>query len=128
MTSGIIQVYGNNVLAVSLSQTRPVTNWKAVASPSMALSTHLGRWNCVSRTSGQILNTSPRFDDAYITWINDGTPSWTIVARGMGLDTLAEIGPRPIPQEPMVCRINRLNACLVSLTFHSTSSPTWVSL
>ncbi|KAL4266529.1 SKN1/KRE6 family protein [Pleurotus pulmonarius] len=44
---------------------------------------------------------SPGFDDAYITWINDGTPSWTIVARGMGLDTVAEIGPRPIPQEPM---------------------------
>ncbi|KAJ8487014.1 hypothetical protein ONZ45_g14470 [Pleurotus djamor] len=43
----------------------------------------------------------PGFDDAYITWFNDGTPSWTLIARGMGPDTAAEIGARPVPQEPM---------------------------
>lgn len=31
----------------------------------------------------------------------------------MGLDTLAEIGPRPIPQEPMVRGNNRLTAHVV---------------
>jgi len=41
-------------------------------------------------------------DNAYITWINDDKPSWTISAAGMGPDPLTEIGARPVPQEPMV--------------------------
>ncbi|KAF8890771.1 beta-glucan synthesis-associated protein SKN1 [Infundibulicybe gibba] len=43
----------------------------------------------------------PGFDNAYITWINDGKPSWTIRSAGMGPDPLTEISTRPIPQEPM---------------------------
>ena len=42
------------------------------------------------------------FDDGYITWINDDKAVWTITAAGMGRDDRTEIGPRPIPQEPMV--------------------------
>jgi len=44
---------------------------------------------------------SPGFDNAYITWINNGTGVWTLMAAGMGADTQTEIGARPIPQEPM---------------------------
>ncbi|TFK38137.1 beta-glucan synthesis-associated protein KRE6 [Crucibulum laeve] len=43
----------------------------------------------------------PGFDDAYITWMNDGLRAWTLYAPGMGADSAAEISARPIPQEPM---------------------------
>ncbi|KAL0952798.1 hypothetical protein HGRIS_007023 [Hohenbuehelia grisea] len=43
----------------------------------------------------------PGFDDGYITWINDGKPSWTFHGPGMAGDPLTQIGPRPVPQEPM---------------------------
>ena len=42
------------------------------------------------------------FDNGYITWISDGKPVWTVMAGGLAGDPLTEIGPRPIPQEPMV--------------------------
>ena len=38
----------------------------------------------------------------YITWIQNGTAAWTIKAAGMAADTRVEIGPRPIPVEPLV--------------------------
>ncbi|KAJ3550468.1 hypothetical protein NMY22_g456 [Coprinellus aureogranulatus] len=44
---------------------------------------------------------APGFDDAYITWINNDKPSWTHYARGLDEDNEAEIGPRPVSQEPM---------------------------
>ncbi|EIW82303.1 glycoside hydrolase family 16 protein [Coniophora puteana RWD-64-598 SS2] len=40
-------------------------------------------------------------DSAYITWIADGSASWTLDAAGMQADPLTEINDRPIPQEPM---------------------------
>ncbi|TFK67254.1 glucosidase [Pluteus cervinus] len=43
----------------------------------------------------------PGFDNAYITWINDNTPAWTIMAAGLGPDSATEISARPVPQEPM---------------------------
>lgn len=43
----------------------------------------------------------PGFDNAYITWINDDKPTWTITSAGMGPDSETEISARPIPQEPM---------------------------
>ncbi|KDR65838.1 hypothetical protein GALMADRAFT_260035 [Galerina marginata CBS 339.88] len=43
----------------------------------------------------------PGFDDAYITWINDGKKSWTLRAPGMAGDTLTQINARPVSQEPM---------------------------
>ncbi|KAG5350129.1 hypothetical protein C0989_012528 [Termitomyces sp. Mn162] len=43
-----------------------------------------------------------RFDNAYITWINNNEVAWTIMQAGLAQDPLTEIGPRPIPQEPMV--------------------------
>lgn len=38
----------------------------------------------------------------YITWISSGTAAWTLKEGGMAADNVVEIGPRPIPQEPMV--------------------------
>ncbi|KAF9555288.1 beta-glucan synthesis-associated protein SKN1 [Agrocybe pediades] len=44
---------------------------------------------------------SPGFDNAYITWINDGQQAWLLHAAGMGPDSATEISARPVPQEPM---------------------------
>ncbi|KAI0319864.1 beta-glucan synthesis-associated [Amylostereum chailletii] len=41
------------------------------------------------------------FDDAYITWINNDKPAWTLSSSAMAADSEVEIGPRAIPQEPM---------------------------
>ncbi|KAG5724708.1 Beta-glucan synthesis-associated protein KRE6 [Termitomyces sp. T112] len=43
----------------------------------------------------------PGFDNAYITWINNNEIAWTIMQAGLAQDPLTEIGPRPIPQEPI---------------------------
>ncbi|KAB5595123.1 Glycoside hydrolase family 16 protein [Ceratobasidium theobromae] len=45
--------------------------------------------------------------DGYITWVNDGKPSWSIYGAGMGPDTRVELtGGRPVPVEPMYMIIN----------------------
>lgn len=38
----------------------------------------------------------------YITWIQNGTAAWTLLAAGMGPDQRVEIDARPIPEEPLV--------------------------
>lgn len=47
----------------------------------------------------------PGFDDAYIGWISDDKLVWRLNVAGMAADTAVEIGPRPVPQEPMVCQL-----------------------
>jgi len=47
----------------------------------------------------------PGYDDAYITWINDGKRSWTIRGHGMGPDTQTEISRRLFAMEPMVINV-----------------------
>lgn len=37
----------------------------------------------------------------YISWIANDKVAWTLKEGGMAADTSVEIGPRPIPQEPM---------------------------
>ncbi|CAE6438898.1 unnamed protein product [Rhizoctonia solani] len=45
--------------------------------------------------------------DGYITWVNDGQPSWTVRGAGMGPDARVELtGGRPVPMEPMYLIIN----------------------
>jgi beta-glucan synthesis-associated protein KRE6 len=44
----------------------------------------------------------PGFDGAYISWIANSKVAWTLMQGGMAADTAVEIGPRPVPQEPMV--------------------------
>ena len=46
----------------------------------------------------------PGVDGAYITWINNDQPAWTLNAAGMGPDPIVNISQRPVPQEPMVGR------------------------
>ncbi|KAI0268107.1 beta-glucan synthesis-associated [Gloeopeniophorella convolvens] len=48
----------------------------------------------------------PGFDGAYIAWIANGNPSWTIRAAGMGADLQTQISARPISQEPMYIIMN----------------------
>ncbi|EMD40941.1 glycoside hydrolase family 16 protein [Gelatoporia subvermispora B] len=43
----------------------------------------------------------PGFDDAYITWIADNQPAWTLNVAGMAADPATEISDRPVSQEPM---------------------------
>ena len=38
----------------------------------------------------------------YINWIVNDTVSWGLKGAGLGPDSAAEIGTRPIPTEPMV--------------------------
>lgn len=63
----------------------------------------------------------------YITWINNNQSSWTMNAGGVAADPRVNIGPRPIPQEPMVrlvvhCTLSILTdgtVCLVFVFFGS---------
>ncbi|KAK7694788.1 hypothetical protein QCA50_001976 [Cerrena zonata] len=48
----------------------------------------------------------PGFEDAYISWIADGKVAWTMKQAGMAADTTVEIGPRPVPQEPLYIIVN----------------------
>ncbi|KAF9238742.1 glycoside hydrolase family 16 protein [Melanogaster broomeanus] len=43
----------------------------------------------------------PGFDNAYITWISNNKPSWTVNVAGLAADSAVEISDRPVPQEPM---------------------------
>ncbi|KAH8832785.1 beta-glucan synthesis-associated protein [Flagelloscypha sp. PMI_526] len=43
----------------------------------------------------------PGFDDAYISWLNDGQIAWTFLGPGTAADTAVEIGPRPVTGEPL---------------------------
>ncbi|THU79985.1 SKN1-domain-containing protein [Dendrothele bispora CBS 962.96] len=43
----------------------------------------------------------PGFDNAYITWINNGKAAWTLKAEAVGANSRTEIAARPVPQEPM---------------------------
>ncbi|PPQ67112.1 hypothetical protein CVT25_005713 [Psilocybe cyanescens] len=49
---------------------------------------------------------TPGFDNAYITWVSNGVPAWTLKAAGMVADTTVEISARPIPQEPLYLIMN----------------------
>ncbi|KAH8822987.1 glycoside hydrolase family 16 protein [Flagelloscypha sp. PMI_526] len=48
----------------------------------------------------------PGFDNAYISWINDGSLAWTLLQPGIGSNSHVGIGPRSIPQEPMYLIMN----------------------
>jgi len=45
-------------------------------------------------------------DDAFITWISDAKAVWTMEAGGTAADPRVNIGPRPVPQEPLYMIIN----------------------
>ncbi|KAF5371800.1 hypothetical protein D9758_003386 [Tetrapyrgos nigripes] len=48
----------------------------------------------------------PGFNDAYITWISDGAPSWTLLSGAMGPDERVNISARSVSQEPMYIIMN----------------------
>ncbi|KAJ7134394.1 glycoside hydrolase family 16 protein [Mycena epipterygia] len=45
-------------------------------------------------------------DDGYITWISNGTESWSVTAAAIGPDSTVEISQRLIPEEPMYLILN----------------------
>ncbi|KAJ7164658.1 glycoside hydrolase family 16 protein [Mycena crocata] len=45
-------------------------------------------------------------DDGYITWVSNGTESWSMTAAAIGPDSTVEIGQRLIPEEPMYIILN----------------------
>ncbi|KDN43286.1 hypothetical protein RSAG8_06253, partial [Rhizoctonia solani AG-8 WAC10335] len=80
------------------------------------LNTFIG--NERQQTSSIITNTNQKFDtctyaaeyktgeDGYIQWVTDDSPVFMVKAAGLGPDPLTEIGPRPIPLEPMYILLN----------------------
>ncbi|KAF5357204.1 hypothetical protein D9756_006626 [Leucocoprinus leucothites] len=60
---------------------------------------------CYEQTGGcfsvYAFEYKPGFDNAYITWVSDNQPSWTVYSGALGPDSRSEIGARPIPLEPM---------------------------
>lgn len=68
---------------------------------------NLSDQDCYQRNAGCFavygFEYKPGFDDAFITWLNDDKKAWTVRAGGLVADGDSEIGPRPVPQEPMVC-------------------------
>ncbi|KAJ7729678.1 glycoside hydrolase family 16 protein [Mycena maculata] len=45
-------------------------------------------------------------EDGYITWVSNGTESWSITADAVGADSTVEISQRLIPEEPMYLILN----------------------
>ncbi|KAF9647162.1 glycoside hydrolase family 16 protein [Thelephora ganbajun] len=45
-------------------------------------------------------------DNAYISWINNNKTAWTMNVAGTTADSRVNIGPRPVPQEPMYMILN----------------------
>jgi beta-glucanase (GH16 family) len=45
-------------------------------------------------------------DNGYISWVNDNKTAWSMTAAGVAADTRVDIGPRPVPQEPMYMIFN----------------------
>lgn len=59
--------------------------------------------------------SSPKYlpgNDGYISWFADDKHAWTYKAAGMGPNADAEVSMRPVPQEPMVSRFERVSTRL----------------
>ena len=65
-------------------------------------------------------------------WIADGKLAWTLKQPGFAADTRVEIGPRPVPQEPMYIIANLGMSSnfgfvdLDHLTFPTTMKVDWI--
>lgn len=80
------------------------TKFLAPASHCLGLSINLGMlWIVFYPPSKHWIPTRFRFDDAYITWVNE-VRAWTLYSAGLAPDSAVEIGRRIVPVEPMVNR------------------------
>ncbi|CEL61387.1 Beta-glucan synthesis-associated protein KRE6 OS=Saccharomyces cerevisiae (strain ATCC 204508 / S288c) GN=KRE6 PE=1 SV=2 [Rhizoctonia solani AG-1 IB] len=52
-------------------------------------------------------------DDGYIQWVTESSPVFMIKAAGLGPDPAMQIGPRPVPLEPMVRHRDATDSALV---------------
>ncbi|KDN37556.1 hypothetical protein RSAG8_10073, partial [Rhizoctonia solani AG-8 WAC10335] len=65
--------------------------------------------------------------DGYILWTNDNDPSWMIKAAGLAADPRVEIGPRPIPVEPMYMIFNLgISPNFGAIDWDHLDFPTWM--
>ncbi|KAG8696952.1 hypothetical protein FRC11_000361, partial [Ceratobasidium sp. 423] len=65
--------------------------------------------------------------DGYILWTNDNEPAWQIKAAGLAADPRVEIGPRPIPMEPMYMIFNLgLSPNFGAIDWDHLEFPTWM--
>lgn len=65
------------------------------------------------------------FHSQYITWSANGKVTWTLKQAGMAADGRVEIGPRPVPQEPMYIIANLgLSPSFGAIDFDHLSFPT----
>ncbi|KAG9083270.1 hypothetical protein FRC07_013960, partial [Ceratobasidium sp. 392] len=65
--------------------------------------------------------------DGYIAWTNDNKPAWTIYGSAMKADPNVEIGPRPIPMEPMYMIANLgISPNFGNIDWKHLKFPTWM--
>jgi len=67
----------------------------------MLLSTNQGKLESVSKKH-QLSLFYFRFDEGYITWVNNKQLAWTLLGPALRPNSKTEIGSRSISQEPMV--------------------------
>jgi len=68
-------------------------------------------------------------DSAYIMWVNNNQTAWTMNAAGTAADERVDIGPRPIPQEPMYMIINLgISPNFGAIDFEHLTFPTTMSV
>jgi hypothetical protein len=62
----------------------------------------------------RLLSVISGFENAYITWISNNQPAWTLNVAGMVADTAVQISARPITQEPMVCHVSYMSCGILT--------------
>ncbi|CAE6387946.1 unnamed protein product [Rhizoctonia solani] len=68
-----------------------------------------GQWSCYTASGGCFQTYGTEYktgNDGYIQWVTDNSPVFTVKAAGLGPDSAMQIGPRPVPPEPMYILLN----------------------
>ncbi|CAE6443354.1 hypothetical protein ACGC1H_006125 [Rhizoctonia solani] len=65
--------------------------------------------------------------DGYILWTNDNEPAWQVNGAGLAADPRVEIGPRPVPQEPLYMIFNLgISPNFGGIDWEHLVFPTWM--
>ncbi|KAF8686382.1 Glycoside hydrolase family 16 protein [Rhizoctonia solani] len=65
--------------------------------------------------------------NGYILWTNDNEPAWMIKSAGLAEDPRVEIGPRPVPVEPMYMIFNLgISPNFGAIDWDHLQFPTWM--
>jgi hypothetical protein len=86
------QVRSSKLRVAFPSRIKAVTKWVEGVSAFMALSISQGELASTPQVGTEReCSHHHSFQNAYITWINNGTKAWTLMAAGMGPDTQSEV-------------------------------------